>query len=84
MLRDLTAMYCVAGEEGDPMSRPFAIAVFGLILLLVASTLSTLTLGRGPYGKPTVVWSFFIGCSMAVGGLAVGLMRSIREGRRPS
>ena len=66
------------------MSRPFAIAVVGLILLLVASSLSTLSFGRGPYGKPALVWSFFVGCSMVVGGLVVGLMRSIREGRRPS
>jgi hypothetical protein len=59
------------------MSRPFAIAVVGLLLLLSGSCLGGLL---GPYRKPVLVWGFFVGTTMVLGGLTITLMRLISEG----
>lgn len=63
------------------MSRPFAIAYAGVLLVLTFLFVGKLPYGRGQYTKPIVMWGSFVGATMVLGGLVVGLMRSIR-GRR--
>jgi hypothetical protein len=61
------------------MSPPFAIAAVGLLFAVVV-----LVLGERFHSKGAVPLAFLVGGTMIVGGLAVGLMRSIFRGGRRS
>jgi hypothetical protein len=54
------------------MSPPFAIALSGLVF-----TLAVLTLGEFFHLKGAVPIAFLVGGTMMIGGLVVGLIRSI-------
>jgi hypothetical protein len=61
------------------MSPPFAIAAVGLLFALAVLALGELTQSKG-----AVPVAFLVGGTMMLGGLAVGLVRSIPSGRRRS
>jgi hypothetical protein len=61
------------------MSPPFTIAALGLLLALTA-----LVIGEWLHAKGAVPLAFLIGGTMMVGGLVVGLMRSLTGRGRPS
>jgi hypothetical protein len=61
------------------MSPPFAIAAVGLLFAL-----AVLALGEELHIKGAVPVAFLVGGTMMLGGLAVGLMRSIPRGGRRS
>jgi hypothetical protein len=61
------------------MSPPFTIAALGLLL-----TLTVLVIGEWLHLKGAVPVAFLIGGTMMVGGVVVGLMRSITGRGRPS
>jgi hypothetical protein len=61
------------------MSPPFTVAALGLLL-----TLTALIIGEWLHLKGAVPLAFLVGGTMMLGGLAVGLMRSITGRGRPS
>ena len=54
------------------MSPPFAIAAVGLLFAL-----TVLAIGELFHAKGAVPLAFFVGGTMMLGGLAVGLLRSL-------
>jgi hypothetical protein len=60
-------------EKGNPMSPPFTVAAVGLVLALAA-----LVIGELLHAKGAVPLAFLVGGTMMVGGVVVGLMRSLR------
>jgi hypothetical protein len=61
------------------MSPPFAIAAIGLLF-----SLTVLALGEVFHSKGAVPVAFLVGGTMMLGGLAVGLVRSILGERKRS
>jgi len=58
------------------MSRPFACALFGLVLTIVV-----LAYGEFSHSKGAVPVAFLVGGTMMIGGLAVGVLRGLRRNR---
>jgi hypothetical protein len=55
------------------MSRPFAVALIGLVFAL-----ATLVIGELARSKGAVPIAFLVGGAMMIGGIVIGLLRSIR------
>jgi hypothetical protein len=60
------------------MSSPFVVALVGLVF-----TLAALAIGEALHLKRAVPLAFVVGGTMMVGGLAVGLLRSLTGHRDP-
>jgi len=56
------------------MSRPFAIALLGLIVAIVI-----LATGQRSHGKAAVPLAFLVGGTMMIGGVVIGILRELRR-----
>jgi hypothetical protein len=61
------------------MSKPFAVALAGLVLFI-----TILALGELSHSKGAFPLAFLLGGTMMLGGMAVGVVRSLTGGPRRS